>query len=231
MKLCDKSVLEHVINRVKKTKIISDIIIATTLNKKDIEIVQLCAEIGVRCFCGSEEDVLDRFYQACKSINPKNIIRITSDCPVIDPEVITKVLKKHIKEKADYTSNTLKETYPDGQDVEVFKFEVLEKAWLNAKLKSEREHVTPYIRNNPKMFKHINVLYKENLGDKRWTLDNKEDYEFLTEVFNSLYHVNQFFGMLEIIKLLKEKPELEQINKNIARNEGYIKSLKEDKLV
>jgi len=231
MPLGDKTVLEHVVNRVHKAGSIKDLIVATTTNKEDIEIVKLCSQIGVKHFCGSEEDVLDRFYQACKKTKPDNIVRITADCPIIDPFVIELVVSEHIKRGVDYTSNTLEATYPDGQDVEVFKFSAMEKAWNNSTLMSEREHVTPYINKNPNLFKLYNVINNENLKDKRWTLDNKEDYDFLKKIFENLYLKNNFFGMYDVLTLLKQKPEIENINGSIKRNEGYAKSIKEDKLV
>jgi len=149
---------------------------------------------------------------------------------MIDPLVINDVIDLHLRENADYTSNTLKETYPDGQDVEIFTFMSLKNAWKNAKLASEREHVTPYIRKNP-AYKHISVECRKDMSNKRWTLDNSEDNEFIKIIFESLYDKNPLFGMEEILKLIDEKPEIERINENIVRNEGYKKSLREDRLL
>src|SRR4030043_210487 len=120
-----KTVLEHVINRAKASKYITDVFVGTTIKKADLKIVKLCAELDVSVFCGSEDDVLDRYYQTARLVRPKHVVRITADCPVIDPMVVDKVIELHIKENADYTSNTFGETYPDGQDVEVFTFEAL----------------------------------------------------------------------------------------------------------
>ena len=232
LKLEGVTVLEHVVNRVKKSSLISGIFVATTISESDIALVKFCSEKNFRIFCGSENDVLDRFYQLAKLIKPDNIIRITSDCPMIDPTVIGQVIYKHIESKSDYTTNTMpRETFPDGEDVEVFTFAALEKAWNEAKLLSEREHVTPYIRNHPELFKMTGIEYKEDLSGKRWTLDNSEDYEFISRVYNKLYSRNKYFGMSDIIEFLKKNPDLEKINIHIKRNEGYQKSLMEDKKV
>ena len=228
LKLEDKTVLEHVIDRVKSSERVDDVVVATTISKDDLRIVELCANLGITVYCGSEDDVLDRYYQAAKLLKADNIVRITSDCPVIDPNVIGDVVTMHSKNGADYTSNTLNETYPDGQDVEVFTFASLKTAWKDAKLASEREHVTPYIRNNPDIFKHASLEYKEDLSQKRWTLDNAEDLEFLRLIYKYLYNKNRLFNMDDILTLIDEKPEIEKINQHIIRNEGYLKSLRED---
>lgn len=229
LNLEDKTVLEHVIRRIEASEHVDDVVVATTISKADLRIVELCAHLGISVYCGSENDVLDRYYQAAKLFKADTIIRITSDCPVIDPIIIDEVISLHLKTNADYTSNTLKETYPDGQDIEVFTFASLKTAWVDANLASEREHVTPYIRNNPDFFKYASLEHKEDLSQKRWTLDNTEDLDFLRLVYKYLYNKNQLFGMADILKLIIEKPEIEHINQHIIRNEGYLKSLKEDK--
>ncbi|NQT66900.1 MAG: glycosyltransferase family protein [Actinobacteria bacterium] len=225
-----KCVLEHVINRVNSAKMIDDVIVATTIKKEDLQILKICNSIGIKVFCGSEENVLDRYYQAAKLFNPEHIVRITSDCPMIDPKVIDKVINLHLKEKADYTTNVITETFPDGEDVEIFTFETLNKAWRNAKLLSEREHVTPYIKKHPKIFKIRNLENDKNLSNKRWTLDNPEDYEFIKVIYKNLYVKNHLFGVEEILDFLNRNPDVERINEHIKRNEGYLKSLKNDKV-
>jgi spore coat polysaccharide biosynthesis protein SpsF (cytidylyltransferase family) len=136
-----------------------------------------------------------------------------------------------LNKNADYTSNILKETYPDGEDVEVFTFNALEKAWKNAKLLSEREHVTPFIKKNPGDFNHASLELDINLSLKRWTLDNAQDYEFIKTVYKHLYPGNNKFGMRDILELLENNPDFEKINNHIARNEGYLKSLRNDKVM
>ena len=229
--LAGKGSLEHVIARLKEARKVSDIIVATSVKQGDVKISEFCKKLKVKTFRGSEEDVLDRFYQAAKPLKPGHIVRITADCPMIDPAIIDDMILKHIENGSDYTSNTIEPTYPDGEDVEVFQMSALEKAWKSAKLSSEREHVTPYIRNNPRIFKLLNVAYKSDLSEKRWTLDEEKDYEFLKKIFDNLYPLNPFFGMEDVLDFLKKNPEVEKINSTIARNEGYQKSLKNDRVI
>lgn len=224
-----KPVLEHVVNRVRASKLVSDTVVATTVNEQDNAIVEACEKIGVKVFRGSENDVLDRFYQAAKDTKPDHVVRALCDCPLTDPKVIDKVIESHLQEKSDYTSNTIKVSYPDGLDLEVFSFDALQKAWQEAKLSSEREHVTPYIYKHPELFKLVNVENNEDLSAKRWTLDEESDYEFIKKLYEGLYSKNNLFGMQETLDFLEKNPELEKINTGIGRNEGYAKSLKEDK--
>lgn len=226
-----KSVLEHVINRVKQSKTVTEVIVATTFSWDDIAIVKLCAEQGIRVFCGSEDDVLDRFYQAAKIVKPDHVVRITADCPLMDPAVIDLVIKQHLTCQADYTTNTNPETFPDGEDVEVFTFASLKKAWSDANLLSEREHVTPYIRKNPSLFKLANVKWSTDLSQKRWTLDNPVDFDFIKHIYQGLYKKNPLFSMQDVLDFLAAHPELEDINSGINRNEGYVKSLNNDKSI
>ena len=219
-KIEGKTILEHVINRVKAAKNLDDVIVATTVRKEDLEIVKLCANLGIGIFCGSEDDVLDRYYQTARLFKTKNIVRITSDCPLIDFKIIDDVTDLYFKKKVDYVSNTIPETFPDGEDVEVFSFKALKIAWENAKMSSEREHVTPYIKNNPKIFRTVNFRCKINLADKRWTIDEPEDFEFIKIIYKNLYPKYPLFGMDKILHFLIKHPEVEKINKNIIRNEG-----------
>lgn len=225
-----KTVLERVYERVFASRKIDKVIVATTVSENDLKLVETCAKSGISVYCGSEEDVLDRYYQAAKLFGAKHIIRITSDCPLIDPAVIDDVIELYFRGKVDYALNTLKETYPDGEDVEVFSFKTLKKAWKEANLLSEREHVTPYIRNHPEYFSLANLEFNEDHSAKRWTLDNKEDYKLIKVIYANLYHENNLFSMQDILTFLSGHPELEEINSHIGRNEGYAKSLKEDKL-
>jgi spore coat polysaccharide biosynthesis protein SpsF (cytidylyltransferase family) len=226
-----KTVLERVVERAKRSKFAKEVIVATTIRKDDLAIVNVCSSNGIRVYCGSEEDVLDRYYQVASLVQAENIVRITADCPLIDPDIMDKVIRLHFYKKADYSANTIKETFPDGEDVEVFKFETLKKAWENANLFSEREHVTAYIKKHPEIFKLVNLECKKDMSKKRWTLDDSKDYIFIKAVYENLYKKNPLFGMNEILRFISKNPKLERINKHIIRNEGYLKSLREDKVV
>lgn len=227
LNLGGRSVLENVINRVKNSSLVDEVIVATTIEKQDIEIVKLCSNNNIRVFCGSENDVLDRYYQAAKLIQPQNVIRITADCPLIDPLVIDEVIKVHCDGDYDYTSNTIQETFPDGEDVEIMKFDILKEAWIEANMASQREHVTQYIIKNEK-YRKFNVRYREDISNKRWTLDNEDDYTLISEIYGRLSSYDNSFGMSEVLDLLTLYPEMESINSKASRNEGLKKSLEND---
>lgn len=227
MKLEDKTVLEHVVARVKKSTLIDEVIVATTINPNDLKIVELCSKNNIRIFCGSENDVLDRYYQCAKLFKPENVIRVTADCPVIDTEIISKVIIGHMETDCDYTSNVLEETFPDGQDVEIFKYAALEDSWEKATLASEREHVTLYLRNN-EFFSKKNISSDIFLGNRRWTLDNECDFELISKFYTELYNKDPYFGINQILELIRRIPDLEKLNSHLVRNEGLIKSIKND---
>ncbi len=224
-----KPLLEHVVERVRKSRLIDDIIIATTDNEQDKAIIKFARRRGIPYYAGSENDVLDRFYQAAQKFCVEVIVRITPDDPFKDPEVIDKIIRHYLtsKDKLDYVSNTIKPTYPEGLDVEVFSFAALEKAWNEARKDSEREHVTPYIWNHPELFRLANIENSEDLSHLRWTLDYEEDLRLAREVYARLYR-GQVFLMKDILALLSAEPELARINQGITRNEGYLKSVQRE---
>lgn len=236
--LCGKPVLWHVVNRVSYAKLINQFVVATTTNKEDDVIAEFCKSKKINVFRGSSEDVLSRYCNCAKSICGEGgghyIVRITADCPLIDPVEIDKVIQLAIDRHLDYASNTHPITYPDGLDTEIFTVKALSDAHQNAKLPSEREHVTPYIINNPCTRQGNIVCPKDfsNLPQMRWTLDYETDYTFIKAIYQELYRKENGKGcflMDDILQLLKEKPELMGINSHIPANEGYTKSLEEDK--
>lgn len=231
MSLCKKPLLYHLIERVKRAKFIDRVIIATTEKAEDDRIEKFGKQVGIDVFRGNAEDVLDRYYRCAKKFGGDVIVRITGDCPFIDPAIIDETIKCFLDNNFDYVSNAYPvPSYPDGLDVEVFTFEALESAWRKAGLSSEREHATSYIwKNMDKIFSLGSVKYPIDLSGKRWTVDNKADFKFASEIYDNLYSRKPFFDMNDILQLLKRKPELEDINKGIGRNEGYAKSLKGDK--
>lgn len=216
----DKTVLEQVINRVNKSKLINKIVVATTINETDNPIENLCKNLKIACSRGSEDNVLSRYYQAAEENKAEMIIRITSDCPCIDAEIIDELIEKHFKEKNDYTSNTLIRSYPHGLDCEIFSFNLLEEAYKNATEKFEKEHVTPYIyKTNKDKFKIGNLVLKDSKEYEkiRITLDTKEDYTLLCSIYDYLYNKNKDFKCKDIIELFEKKPWLFNINNNIEQ--------------
>lgn len=221
MEVMGKPILAYVVERIKRAHNIYDIIIATTNNRQDLAIVHLADKLEVKVYAGSEDDVLDRFYQAALLFKTNHIVRITADCPLIDPKVIDRVIDCYFESGADYCSNVLEVTFPDGQDTEVFSLNCLSAAWREASLSSDREHVTPYIKKNKTKFKLVNLRNKDDLSANRWTLDRKEDFEFIKAVLEALYPLNPDFTMEDILRFLERYPHLEALNKGIERNEAY----------
>ena len=223
-KLIDKPVLHHVVDRLKTCKQIDSILVATTLKKEDAEILNLCEKIRIPCFRGSENDVLDRYYQAARSVKATTIIRITSDCPLLDPILVDNMVEIFMAEQnsLDYLSNTLERTFPRGLDTEIFSMSALAKAWSHASSAAEREHVTPYIYRHPEMFRLRNHKNSIDLSSYRWTLDTPEDWRFIKEVYTRLYDREKIFLTDDIIDLLKEEPEIAAANANVVQKDAGI---------
>ena len=221
-KIFNKTILEILISRLKNSKSIDKIVVATTNSKIDLLIVNICKKNKIDFFRGSEKNVLERYFFAAKKYKAKNIIRITSDCPLIDPNLVDIMLKKHIFFKNDYTSNTLTPTFPDGFDIEIFKFSVLKNTFKLAKSLYDKEHVTPFIKRNVK-FKKMNFTSKLNLSQIRLTIDYEEDFVLLNNIFK-LFNYNFFLNYEEIIKLFKKNPNFFKINNMYMRNEGSLMS-------
>jgi len=215
--------LEQVIGRLKKSKRLNDIIIATTKEKEDNEIIDIAKKEDIKYFRGNKENVLSRYYFAAKENNIDLIVRITSDCPCIDEDITDLTINDHINKMVDYTTNSLVRTYPQGLDVEVFNFNVLEKAYKNATKDYEKEHVTSYINRNPQIFKINEIKAPKELyaPDIRITLDTEEDYALLCTVFDHLYPKNKYFNTYDIVNLFKEKPWLKLINKKIIQKKTF----------
>lgn len=214
-----KTVLEHVIERVKQSKLIDEIIIATTAHERDAVIESEALRCGVKAFRGSEDDVLSRYYYAAKENNLDVVIRITSDCPLIDPRIINDIVFFYKTNNYDIITNAgsdeRKRTYPRGLDVEIFSFDILENAYNNASEKYQREHVTPYIyevTQNKFFYKNQNDYSKY-----RWTLDTEEDFELIKEIYKTLYKGVHDFYLDDIISLINEQPRLELINAHIEQ--------------
>lgn len=226
-KIQSKPMIWHVINRVKKVKNVEQIILATSTNPSDKPLVKIAEKENILIFTGSEKDVLDRYYNASLTFHADPIIRITGDCPLIDPKLIFKMLNFFNTKKYDFVANNMKPTYPDGLDISIFSFKLLEHVWKKAKLQSEREHVVPYIIKHKNFFKVFNYENSQDLSYHRWTVDEKNDLLFVRNIYR-LMKPKYIFYMQDILKKLKQNPRLLQINSRISRNEGYKKSLKND---
>jgi spore coat polysaccharide biosynthesis protein SpsF len=223
-----QTVLEHVIKQLSFSKSIDKIIVATTQLKQDDVIENIVKNLGIDVFRGDSLDVLNRYYQCAKKFSLKNIVRITSDCPLIDPYIVDKVIKKYETGKFDFVTNTLVRTFPIGMDVEIFSFDTLRKVSNNATLLSEREHVTPFIRNKKMYFTIGNIKSIKDHSKIRITLDRKEDFVLIKKIINKFE--KKPILIQDIINLFEQQPELIKINENIKHTEGMQKSLKQDKI-
>ncbi len=211
--IAGKTVLEHTVDRIRRISNIDDIVVATTTTDMDNSIVEECKRIGVKYFRGSERDVLSRYYHCANEFNASDIVRVTSDCPLIDSSVTKNIVQFYIdnSEKYDYVSNTIDRTYPRGLDTEVFSFIALEKAFFEANSPRDREHVTPYIWDNPNIFRIYKYKSEEDNSGLRWTLDTEEDFKLIFKIYE-YFKQKKYFGLDDILKLIELKPELKYIN-------------------
>jgi len=206
------------IERLGKAKLIDQIVLATSSDPRNGPLVQYVRELGYTVYQGSENDVLDRYYQAASEVSADIVVRITGDCPLIDPMLVDEVIAQFRGSTVDYVSNTLSPTYPDGLDTEVFSYFALETAWEKAKTPYQREHVTPYIRES-NLFARQNNAHAIDASDERWTVDEPEDFEVVQRVFD-YFEPRRDFGWLEVLALRKEHPEFFMANRHLIRNEG-----------
>jgi len=226
-----KPVIQRVYERACKIKKADEIIIATTLAKTDDRLVEFCKNNGMTVCRGSENDVLDRYYRAAKHFQADAVIRITGDCPLLDPCEVDKVVEMFLSNNFDYVSNTQPPMLPDGLDASIGSFQAYEKSWKEASLRSEREHVTQYMRNHPELFKTGSVGYNEDHNGKRWTIDEPNDYTFISEIYSRLKGKKVFGNFTEVLSILDENPELSAINASFERDEGLKKSLIEESAI
>lgn len=218
------TILEHIIQRLKKSQFIDEIVVATTFKNDDRKIAEIAKKEHVHCFKGSELNVLERYYLAAKKYNLDVIIRITGDCPCIDPQVVDMVIQKHLKEKADYTANFLTRTFPRGLDVEVFNFKTLTKVYQKASSDFDKEHVSPYIyKTKPDIFRiaEVRAQGKLNRPDIRITVDTEEDYILLCALFDFLFDKTRLFTTENIIDLFNSKPWLNLINSRVTQKKIF----------
>lgn len=211
-----RPLLSYQIERMKQIKLLDEIIIATTPNQNE-PIIELCQKEGVKFFVGSEENVLQRYYKAAKQSDADIVVRITSDCPIIDPDIVNEIIFMYKKGTYDYVSNTIERTFPRGMDAEVFSFSALERAYNEAQLEYEKEHVTPYLYLDPNKFKNGKFIQKKDMNEIRLTVDTPEDFQVIKNILEALYPIKPEFRLQDILNILKENPEWLEINKGIVQ--------------
>ena len=217
-KVNNKTILEILIKRLSKSKLISKIVVACSNNKKDKKIIDVCKKLKVEYFIGSEPNVLSRYYYCARKYKIENIVRITGDCPLIDYNIVDIVIKNFFSKKVDYASNTNPPSFPDGLDVEIFNIKLLKEAFIKAKTDHDKEHVTSYMIKNKK-YKKFNLLSKNDLSFLRLTLDEPEDFIVIEQIINNFKN-KEYFNLTDILKLFKNKKKIFLHNKHFVRNEG-----------
>jgi spore coat polysaccharide biosynthesis protein SpsF len=229
MKIKNKPILEILINRINHCKTLDKIIVATTEEKSDDEIVEFCKKKNINCVRGSEKDVLSRYLLAAKDTDV--IVRITSDNPLIDPDIVDQGVKIYLENKFDFVSNYVPppRTFPDGMAIEIFSHDLLKEINQKAKKPSEREHVTFFIWKQPQKFKLYRFEHDEDLSKYRFTLDYPEDFQVIEAILNDLYEKNPNFRLQDIINWLNKNPEIKNLNMHIKSNQGWNESLEQDK--
>lgn len=215
----DKPLLSFLVERLLQSQEINEIVVLTSHHSRDNPIVTFCEENHLLYFRGSEEDVLDRYYQAALQRRPEGIVRITADCPLIDPEIVDQAIRvfRENYPGIDYLSNSLESTFPRGLDVEVFSFQALEQAFQHAIQPEEREHVTVYLYRHPKIFHLKNIAHTPSLAGYRWTVDTPEDFALVRLILEHLYPISPQFRLKDILQLLAQYPLWNQINAHIEQ--------------
>jgi spore coat polysaccharide biosynthesis protein SpsF len=221
-----RTMLERVVERARRAERVSRVVVATSEAPEDDAIATVCRESTIDVFRGSEHDVLARYLGAARQFDADPIVRVTADCPLLDPAAVDAVVGRFEVGDVDYAANINPPTLPDGLDTEAFSRNALERAAREARLRSEREHVTPYIRNHPEIFRIANVRHARDLSAMRWTVDEPDDLELVRAVYAEFG--NHDFGMEDVLRLLAEQPDLARANARFARDEGLRASLRED---
>lgn len=228
MPIAGKPMLWHVIDRLKNCKNVDSIVVATTNRDEDKPLLEIAKESSVETFAGSEDDVLDRYYQAAKKFYADVIVRITADCPLLDPKIVDDVVDYYRNNAVDYVNTG--PSFPEGVDTEIFSFNALETAWKNAKRNYEREHPSIYIHEHPEKFKLAKIENKKDMSHICLTVDRAEDLIVVRKVFERLYKEGEVFHMQEVLDFLEKNPEIMEINREVLRNEGFLSSLKKEGL-
>ena len=217
------SLLENIITRVGKCTTVDEILVATTTNPLDDELVQWCMEHKIKCFRGDENNVLKRYFDAASYIKADIVIRITADDPFKDPNVIDAVVKQLIDNRLDFSFNNCPPSFPEGLDTEVFTYEAIKRAVESDTSDFEKEHVTQYFYHNPDLFKMMNYSYDKDVSDIRLTVDSSEDFELAREIYSELAPNGEMFYLEDILRLMEKCPSLKDLNKNVKRSAMYAK--------
>lgn len=216
MDIAGKTMLARVVERARRAKRLDAVVVAATVDSRDDAIAGECRRIGVPLFRGSQEDVLDRYYRCAVDQAADPVVRITSDCPLLDPEVVDRVVASFLLERPDYTSNVVERTYPQGLDVEVVRMEALARAWREAKQPYERAHVTPYVYQHPDRFRIAGVEAERDYSRHRWTVDTADDLAFVRAVYGEL-GAEGHFGMEQVLDLLEREPRIAELNAHVRQ--------------
>ena len=213
-----RTMLARVVRRTSRAALVDAVVVATSDAPADDPIVDECRRLAVPCFRGDEEDVLDRFFRAAAAHAADVVVRITADCPLIDPELIDHVAGRFLEERPDYASNVLRRTWPRGLDTEVVSAGALARAWLEASEPYERVHVTPYIYHHRERFRLLSVTGREDSSDARWTVDSPADLDLVREVYRRLGNDDRF-GWQDVRRLLAAEPDLAEINRHVKQKQ------------
>jgi spore coat polysaccharide biosynthesis protein SpsF len=223
-----RPMLEFQIERLRRVHRFDRLVVATSTDATDDPISDFCQGLAVDCFRGSLDDVLDRYYRAAIAFHASHVVRLTGDCPLADPALIDRLIATHIDGDFDYTSTALEPTYPHGLDAEIMTFAALERAWAEAELPSEREHVTLYIYKRAKGMRLGSVTQSVDQSAMRWTVDHDEDFAVVSRIFEALYPANPGFATSDVLAFFESHPEVARLNAMYRRNEGLAKSLVAD---
>ena len=213
-----QTMLQRVVERTRGTELVDEVVVATTRRETDEPIIEECRRLDVSSFLGSEEDVLDRYNRAAEAHGADVVVRITSDCPLIDPSESDRVIRAFLDSRPDYASNSLRRTYPRGLDTEVMSTATLAHAWLEARQPYERVHVTPYIYGHPETFRLLSLRGREDHSNHRWTVDTPRDLKFVREIYRLLGD-REMAGWREVLAILEQNPQLSEINRNVRQKD------------
>jgi spore coat polysaccharide biosynthesis protein SpsF len=224
-----KPMILRQIERLRRSRRLDRLVLATSIDPTDDALVAAVSSTGTGIHRGSLGDVLDRFITAASPYKPDWVVRLTGDCPLADPDVIDYVIDATLAAAVDYGSNTLEPTYPDGLDVEVVRYAVLEEIWRAGASSAEREHVTLGIYRHPERYQLLNIKAEQDLSRLRWTVDEVRDFALVERIYDALYPSNPSFGTGDILALIERHPDLATLNADIERNEGLARSLAAEK--